>query len=88
MCNLYTYRMTAEEMRALKLHVQFIGTPWTNGKNASAGKTSLSRRLEQDELLSYPRRPDRSAEGARWRDLFLAISRKSLKKAIVSRGVV
>jgi putative SOS response-associated peptidase YedK len=29
MCNLYTYKMTAEEMRALKLHFQFIGTTWT-----------------------------------------------------------
>ena len=24
MCNLYTYKMTAEEMRALKLHFQFF----------------------------------------------------------------
>ena len=29
MCNLYTWKMTAEEMRALKLHFQFIGTTWT-----------------------------------------------------------
>ena len=29
MCNLYTYKMTAEEMRALKLHFLFIGTTWT-----------------------------------------------------------
>jgi len=29
MCNLYTYKMTAEQMRALKLHYQFIGTTWT-----------------------------------------------------------
>jgi hypothetical protein len=28
-CNLYTYKMTREEMRALKLHFQFIGTTWT-----------------------------------------------------------
>jgi len=28
MCNLYTWKMTAEEMRALKLHFQFIGTTW------------------------------------------------------------
>jgi hypothetical protein len=25
MCNLYTWKMTAKEMRALKLHFQFIG---------------------------------------------------------------
>ena len=29
MCNLYTWKMSAEEMRALKLHFQFIGTTWT-----------------------------------------------------------
>jgi putative SOS response-associated peptidase YedK len=29
MCNLYTWKMTAEEMRALKLHFQLIGTSWT-----------------------------------------------------------
>jgi putative SOS response-associated peptidase YedK len=29
MCNLYTWKMTAEQMRALKLHYQFIGTPRT-----------------------------------------------------------
>lgn len=29
MCNLYTYKMTAAEMRALKLHYQLIGTTWT-----------------------------------------------------------
>jgi hypothetical protein len=29
MCNLYTWKMTAEEMRALKLHFQLIGTTWT-----------------------------------------------------------
>ena len=29
MCNLYTYKMSAEEMRALKLHFQFYGTTWT-----------------------------------------------------------
>ena len=29
MCNLYTYKMSAEEMRALKLHFQFHGTTWT-----------------------------------------------------------
>lgn len=30
MCNLYTYKMTAEEMPALKLHFQFIGTTWSD----------------------------------------------------------
>jgi hypothetical protein len=29
MCNLYTWKMTAEEMWALKLHFQFIGTTCT-----------------------------------------------------------
>jgi putative SOS response-associated peptidase YedK len=29
MCNLYTWKMTAEEMRALKLHFQLIGTTWS-----------------------------------------------------------
>lgn len=29
MCNLYTYKMTADEMRALKLHFQLIGTTFT-----------------------------------------------------------
>ena len=29
MCNLYAYRMTAAEMRALKLHYRFVGTTWT-----------------------------------------------------------
>jgi len=29
MRNLCTWKMTAEEMRALKLHFQFIGTTWT-----------------------------------------------------------
>src|SRR4051812_42792201 len=29
MCNLYSYKMTADQMRALKLHYQFIGTTWT-----------------------------------------------------------
>ena len=29
MCNLYTYKMTVEEMRALKLHFEFIGTTWS-----------------------------------------------------------
>jgi hypothetical protein len=29
MCNLYTYKMTAAEMRALKLHYQFHCTTWT-----------------------------------------------------------
>ena len=29
MCNLYTWKMTAKEMRALKLHLPFIGTTWT-----------------------------------------------------------
>ena len=29
MCNLYTYKMTREEMRALTLHFQLIGTTWT-----------------------------------------------------------
>jgi hypothetical protein len=28
MCNLYTWKMTAEEMRALKLHYQIHGTTW------------------------------------------------------------
>ena len=32
MCNLYSYKMTAAEMRALKLHYQFIGTTWTEWK--------------------------------------------------------
>jgi putative SOS response-associated peptidase YedK len=30
MCNLYTYKMSVEEMRALKLHFQFVGTTWTD----------------------------------------------------------
>ena len=30
MCNLYTYKMTVEEMRALKLHFQLIGTTWSD----------------------------------------------------------
>ena len=30
MCNLYTWKMSAEEMRALKLHFQFIGTAWSD----------------------------------------------------------
>jgi len=29
MCNLYTYKITVEEMRALKLHFEFIGTTWS-----------------------------------------------------------
>ena len=29
MCNLYTWEMTAEKMRALKVHFQFIGTTWS-----------------------------------------------------------
>src|SRR5689334_21416282 len=29
MCNLYTYKMTRDEMRALKLHFQLIGTTWS-----------------------------------------------------------
>jgi putative SOS response-associated peptidase YedK len=28
MCNLYTYKMSAAEMRALKLHYRFVGTTW------------------------------------------------------------
>ena len=28
-CKLYTYKMTAAEMRALKLHFQLIGMTWT-----------------------------------------------------------
>jgi putative SOS response-associated peptidase YedK len=30
MCNLYTYKMSREEMRALKLHFQLIGTTWSD----------------------------------------------------------
>ena len=38
MCNLYTWKMTAEEMRALKLHFQFIGTTWTEWEERQRGR--------------------------------------------------
>ena len=47
MCNLYTYKMTREEMRALKLHFQFIGTTWTEWEERQ-------RRLNEPVEDVYP----------------------------------
>ena len=38
MRNLCTWKMTAEEMRALKLHFQFIGTTWTEWEERQRGR--------------------------------------------------
>jgi putative SOS response-associated peptidase YedK len=38
MCNLYTYKMSAAEMRALKLHYQFHGTTWSEWEERQAGR--------------------------------------------------
>ena len=37
MCNLYTWKMTAEEMRALKLRFQLIATTCRNGRRSASG---------------------------------------------------
>ncbi len=38
MCNLYTWKMTGAEMRALKLHFQLIGTTWTEWEERQRGQ--------------------------------------------------
>lgn len=38
MCNLYTWKMTAEEMRAFKLHFQFMGTTWSDWQERQRGQ--------------------------------------------------
>jgi hypothetical protein len=50
MCNLYTYKMTRGEMRALKLHFQLIGTTWTEWEERQG------RRNEPVEEV-YPNKP-------------------------------
>jgi hypothetical protein len=52
MCNLYTYKMTRAEMRALKLHFQFIGTTWTEWE-----ERQRQRNEPIEERLSQQARP-------------------------------
>ena len=65
MCNLYTRKMTAEEMRALKLHFQFIGTTWTEWEERQpserADRGCLSQPVRAGRCLA--RRRARRARG-------------------------
>jgi hypothetical protein len=40
MCNLYTYKMSAEEMRGLISHYRLIGTTWTERMRTQNGPTN------------------------------------------------
>src|SRR5712671_4591017 len=48
MCNLYTYKMSREEMRSLKVHFTLIGRRWAD---------IFEKRMEgrNDEALVYPK---------------------------------
>jgi putative SOS response-associated peptidase YedK len=50
MCNLYTYKMTPAEMRALMLHFKFLGTTWSEW---------LERQRRQNKPIEdvYPNKP-------------------------------
>jgi putative SOS response-associated peptidase YedK len=50
MCNLYTWKMTAAEMRALTLHFQLIGTTWTEWEERQRGQNEPIKDV-------YPNKP-------------------------------
>jgi hypothetical protein len=54
MCNLYTWKMTAAEMRALKLHFQFIGTTWSEWEERQRGRNEPPQSAAVPVGETYP----------------------------------
>jgi len=53
MCNLYTYKMSADEMRGLMSHNKLIGTTWTE-RMPSRGRQPNSIRRGRSRVSRRP----------------------------------